>query len=135
MRENHTSGVFMMEMITVVFFFILCSGICIRTFAQAELFSRRAVELNQSVSFAQSVAEVWKAEGEAGLKRRFEAVCQTDSQIWEMQFYESQALDKKAGEPYCVAVDLSQALKAEITVSRRGRTIFSLSAAGHEKEQ
>lgn len=128
MNRNHTSGVFMMEMTAVVFFFLLCSGICIRTFAQAELLSRRAAELNQSVAFAQSVAEVWKAEGEAGLEKRFEAAKKEDSQIWEMEFYENR-------KPYCVTVNLSQAFKAQITVSRAGEDIFSLTASGHGKEQ
>lgn len=70
MNRKHPSGVFMMEMIAVVFFFIVCAAICIKTFVKADFMSRGAAELNQGVLIAQSVAEVWKGEGTAGLEKK-----------------------------------------------------------------
>ena len=70
MRRKQHSGIFMMEMIMVVFFFILCASICILVFVKADRMSRDAADLNQSVLIAQSVAEVWKLEGTEGLKQR-----------------------------------------------------------------
>lgn len=71
-RKQH-SGIFMMEMIMVVFFFILCSSVCILVFVKGDRMSRDAADLNQSVLIAQSVAEVWKLEGPEGLNQRFGA--------------------------------------------------------------
>lgn len=76
-RKQH-SGVFMMEMIMVVFFFILCASICILVFVRADRMSRQADDLNQGVLAAQSVAEVWKAEAFDGLKTRFQAQISDD---------------------------------------------------------
>ena len=75
-RKQH-SGIFMMEMIMVVFFFILCSSVCILVFVKGDRMSRDAADLNQSVLIAQSVAEVWKLEGPEGLKQRFGASVST----------------------------------------------------------
>lgn len=71
MNRKHNSGVFMMEMIAVVFFFILCASICILVFAKADRLSRKADSLNQGVFIAQSVAEVWKEQGKEGLTGHF----------------------------------------------------------------
>lgn len=75
-RKQH-SGIFMMEMIMVVFFFILCASVCILVFVKGDRMSRDAADLNQSVLIAQSVAEVWKLEGPEGLKQRFGASVST----------------------------------------------------------
>ena len=64
-RKQH-SGIFMMEMIIVVFFFILCSSVCILVFVKGDRMSRDAADLNQSVLIAQSVAEVRSEERRVG---------------------------------------------------------------------
>lgn len=73
MKKKQHSGVFMMEMIMVVFFFIICASICILVFVKGDRMSREAMDLNRSVLIAQSVAEVWKEEGGEGLESRFGA--------------------------------------------------------------
>ena len=55
MRRKQHSGIFMMEMIMVVFFFILCASICILVFVKADRMSRDAADLNQSVLDRKSV--------------------------------------------------------------------------------
>lgn len=69
-KRETPSGMFMMEMIMVVFFFILCASTCILVFVKANNMSRQAKDLNQSVLMAESIAEVWKAEGEEGLAEK-----------------------------------------------------------------
>lgn len=69
-KSESGSGVFLMEMMVVVFFFMLCASTCILAFAKADRMSRVASERNQAVSAAQSVAEIWKLEGTDGLEAR-----------------------------------------------------------------
>ena len=43
------SGIFLMEMIMVCGFFLLCAAVCVRAFVQADSLSRMAREKNQAV--------------------------------------------------------------------------------------
>ena len=74
MKSKRDSGtaLFLMEMIAVVCFFILCASICILVFVRANNLSRLAKDTNYASLAAESVAEVWKAEDEAGLKEHFQ---------------------------------------------------------------
>lgn len=74
-RKNSSgTGIFMMEMMMVVFCFILCASTCILVFVKSNQMSRHAQDTNQGVLAAESIAEVWKAEGGEGLTRRLEAI-------------------------------------------------------------
>lgn len=63
-RSGSGSGIFLMEMMVVVFFFMLCVSTCILAFAKSDRMSRLAWERDHAVSAAQSVAEVWKLSEE-----------------------------------------------------------------------
>lgn len=64
-RKNSSgSGMFLMEMIVVVGFFIFCASICILAYARSDHASGLAVDRNQAVSAAQSMVEVWKLSDE-----------------------------------------------------------------------
>ena len=69
MKNKRDSGtaLFLMEMIAVVCFFILCASVCILVFVRANNLSRLARDTNQASLAAESVAEIWKAEAEDGL--------------------------------------------------------------------
>ena len=54
------SGIFLMEMIMVCGFFLLCAAVCVRAFVQADSLSRMAREKNQAVLAAQNLGEMWK---------------------------------------------------------------------------
>ena len=69
-KGGSSSGLFLMEMIVVVFFFVVCASQCILAFATSEKMSRQGRDLNQAVTMAESIAEVWKAEGVDGLTKR-----------------------------------------------------------------
>ena len=73
MKNKRDSGtaLFLMEMIAVVCFFILCASVCILVFVRANNLSRLARDTNQASLAAESVAEIWKAEAEDGLAARF----------------------------------------------------------------
>lgn len=64
------SGLFLMEMIVVVFFFVICASQCILAFATSERMSRQGRDLNRAVTMAESIVEVWKAEDVDGLVNR-----------------------------------------------------------------
>lgn len=59
-RSGSGSGIFLMEMMVVVFFFMLCASTCILAFAKSDRMSRLAWERDHAVSAAQSEAELWK---------------------------------------------------------------------------
>ena len=63
-RSGSGSGIFLMEMMVVVFFFMLCASTCILAFAKSDRMSRLAWERDHAVSAAQSVAEIWKLSEE-----------------------------------------------------------------------
>lgn len=60
-KSGSGSGPFLMEMLVVVGFFIICASICVMVFAKADSMSRRARDMNQAALKAQSLAESMKA--------------------------------------------------------------------------
>ncbi|WP_349671420.1 hypothetical protein [Lacrimispora sp.] len=133
MNRKNRSNVMMMEMIVAVFFFLLCAAVCIQAFVKADLLSKRAADLNQSVLIAQSVAEIWKAEGEAGLIHRFNGVKQ-DSPVetYIMMFdKKGNAADQSQAVYYGEVKPVSE-LEAEVTVSKAGNTLYTLAVGRHE---
>ena len=67
-KSGSGSGLFLMEMIVVVFFFILCASTCILVFVRSNHMSQLAKNINQSVLQSESIAECWKSSTEeAGL--------------------------------------------------------------------
>lgn len=74
-RKNGSgSGMFMMEMILAVFFFLLCSGICVTAFVKADRMSHLAQDTNQAVVIAENMAEIWKAGGRELLEEKAGAI-------------------------------------------------------------
>lgn len=132
MNRKHHSGVFMMEMIAVVFFFILCAGICIQTFVRADSMSRRASDINQSVLIAQSVAEIFKAEGTEGLKERMRAEEKEPGRFY-MSFDRNGSPDHEDAEVFTAWFLVTRPGNGEITVSRNGDGLFKLSVKRSEK--
>ncbi len=141
MNKKQHSGVFMMEMIMVVFFFIICASICILVFVRADKMSRKADDLNQAVLAAQSVAEVWKAEGEAGLEKRFKAASGDDGSL-TMYFEKNGEVASAEAFVYQVTVtppaevsDSPVLRQADIGVTRGGEPVFTLSVSGHGEKK
>lgn len=132
MNRKHHSGVFMMEMIAVVFFFILCAGICIQTFVKADSMSKKAADLNQAVLIAQSVAEVWKKEGAEGLLERLEA--EDQGEVYAMAFDQSGDPGKEEAV-FFVQAQTAEPGRLEITVSRQKQELFTLSVRSYEKKE
>ncbi|MDE7353907.1 MAG: hypothetical protein K2O06_12815 [Acetatifactor sp.] len=70
-KRDSGTAMFLMEIIAVVCFFILCAGVCILAFVKANHLSRLAKDVNYASLAAESVAEVWKAQDMEGLERQF----------------------------------------------------------------
>lgn len=66
-KSGSHSGVFLMEMMVAIFFFILCASTCILAFVKSNNLSALASDRNRAVTVAESVAEIWKLEGMDGL--------------------------------------------------------------------
>lgn len=108
-KSGSGSGIFLMEMMVVVFFFILCASTCILAFAKSDRMSKLAMERNQAVLAAESVVEIWKADGTDGWKTRLGAT--EDGQAagsfqaaWDRQ-WESAAAD--AAAPYYAEIQVT----------------------------
>ena len=69
-KQKSGSGMFLMEMIVAVFFFVICASLCILAFSKSDHMSRTAKNLNQAVLAAESAAEVYNAAGADGLIRQ-----------------------------------------------------------------
>jgi len=78
-KSGSGTAMFMMEMIMVVFFFILCASTCILIFVKGNQMSSLANDTNRGVVGAESIAEVWKAEGAGGLEEHMAAVLVADT--------------------------------------------------------
>jgi hypothetical protein len=104
-RGNSGSGLFLMEMIVAVFFFMICVSICILGFAKSDHMSRNAKNLNQAILAAESTAEIWKAAGDEGLEK-------------QMQF----AVDPQAGSDVLTAQYLGFLIRVETTGEEGGIT-------------
>lgn len=132
MNRKNRSNVMMMEMIVAVFFFLLCAAVCIQAFVKADLLSKRAADLNQSVLIAQSTAEIWKAEGEAGLIHRFNGV-KKDSPVetYTMMFDKKGNAADQSQAVYYGEVKVISELEAEVTVSKAGNTLYTLAVSRH----
>lgn len=132
-RKQH-SGMFLMEMIIVILFFILCAAICIETFVKADSMSRKAVDLNRGVQVAQTVTEVWKSEGTEGLQKRLKAAPSGDGD--EEMWFDAHGEPCEAETAVFKAeaeTDLENMIK--VIVSHDGKEIYALEAAGHEAVQ
>lgn len=66
-KSGSGSGLFLMEMIVVVFFFILCASTCILVFVRSNHMSQLAKNINQSVLQSESIAECWKSSKEGAV--------------------------------------------------------------------
>lgn len=67
-RSGSGSGPFLMEMLAVVGFFIVCASICVSVFAGADRLSRKADDLNHAVLAAPEPdgrAEIRETRGRA----------------------------------------------------------------------
>ena len=58
------SGLFLIEIVIVIFFFAVSSAVCMRIFAAAKLTTDRARELDSASLAVQNAAEVYKACGD-----------------------------------------------------------------------
>lgn len=125
----------MMEMIAVVFFFILCAAICIKTFVKADFMSRGAADLNQGVLIAQSVAEVWKGDGTEGLEKRFQAQGpENGSDSYAMGFDRAGNPCEKEKAVFDVKAEITGTDQADVIVSRNGKKVYSLTVKRHETQ-
>lgn len=68
-RQRSGTGSFLMELMIVICFFLICASICMLAFAKADHLSRLAADRDRAVLAAESIAEVWKLEGSEGAGR------------------------------------------------------------------
>ena len=150
-KNGSGSGMFMLEMIMAVFFFLLCSGICVMAFVKADRMSHLAQDTNQAVMIAESMAETWKVGGKELLEEKTGAISSKseetekdeDSQSSVCTVYLDQKGDQAAAESDVFFMGiLSQKEKngletAEITVIRQRdqKQLFTMTIARYVTEQ
>lgn len=65
-RQRLSTGSFLLELMIVICFFMVCASICMLAFAKADHLSRLAADRDRAVLAAESIAEVWKLKGLEG---------------------------------------------------------------------
>lgn len=131
-RKSH-SGVFLMEMIGVVFFFLLCAGICTRIFVKADLMSREAADLNRAVLIAQSSGEVYKERGNEGLKETFslqEGDAKADSYL--MKFDRNGDAITSGQAVFVAEADFQEKDEMILAIKKGEKVLYSLTVKRHE---
>lgn len=63
-NRSSKAGLFLIELIILILFFAIASGICVQLFVNAHLTSIRSSQLNRAVLAAQSAAEAYKADAD-----------------------------------------------------------------------
>lgn len=150
-KNGSGSGMFMLEMIMAVFFFLLCSGICVMAFVKADRMSHLAQDTNQAVMIAESMAETWKVGGKELLEEKTGAISSKseetekdeDSQSSVCTVYLNQKGEHAVAESDVFFMGiLSQKEKngletAEITVIRQRdqKQLFTMTIARYVPEQ
>lgn len=125
MNKRSGSGIFLMEMMVVVFFFMLCASTCILAFVKSDRMSRLAWERDHAVSAAQSVMEIWKLSGEkqTGQQDRY----------WNADWQETDNSAEAVYEGHLAETSLEDGLQNLQIVIRetgaRGEELFTLEAA------
>ena len=66
--KRDRASLFLLELILSIFIFLCCAGVCISLFWTSHRLSQRSGELTGATYQAQSIAELWKKEGLAGLE-------------------------------------------------------------------
>jgi hypothetical protein len=131
-RKSH-SGVFLMEMIGVVFFFLLCAGICTRIFIKADLISREAADLNRAVLIAQSSGEVYKERGNEGLKEIFslqEGEAKADSYL--MKFDKNGESITSGQAVFTAEADFQEKDEMILAIKKGEKVLYNLTIKRHE---
>lgn len=80
------SGLFLIELILSIFFFIVAMAVCLQLFAKAHTLSQDTVSVNKSVLFSQNLAELFLGNGGDfhAVKAAYEtqdciSICNTDA--------------------------------------------------------
>ncbi|MEG0687732.1 MAG: hypothetical protein RR466_03485 [Hungatella sp.] len=134
MSKQKSSGWAMplMEMIVVVFFFILCAGICIQVYVKSDQISRLSEDTGHSIMMAQSIAETVKAHGEEGLQEILNAT--TDGTGLYRIDWDKAWKPLPPGElpVYWAEISVSEEdemLQADISVFGRSQMLYQLSVS------
>lgn len=130
-RKSH-SGVFLMEMIGVVFFFLLCAGICTRIFVKADLMSREAADLNRAVLIAQSSGEVYKERGNEGLKEIFFLQEDAKADSYLMKFDKNGAAITSGQAVFVAEADFQEKDEMILAIKKGEKVLYSLTVKRHE---
>ena len=131
-KRDSGTAMFLMEIIAVVCFFILCAGVCILAFVKANHLSRLAKDVNYASLAAESVAEVWKAQDMEGLERQFFMSMEGETGVicWDNQW--NPVEDEKTAD-FSAQIDLAgdgSVEEGRIRIRRLqdGTELFELSA-------
>lgn len=130
-RKSH-SGVFLMEMIGVVFFFLLCAGICTRIFIKADLISREAADLNRAVLIAQSSGEVYKERGMEGLKDIFSLQKEEKADSYLMKFDKNGESITSGQAVFTAEAELQEEDEIILAIKKGEKVLYNLTIKRHE---
>jgi hypothetical protein len=121
-----------MEMIGVVFFFLLCAGICTRIFTKADLISREAADLNRAVLIAQSSGEVYKERGMEGLKETFSLQKEEKADSYLMKFDKNGESITNGQAVFTAEAELQEEDEIVLAIKKGEKVLYNLTIKRHE---
>jgi cell division protein YceG involved in septum cleavage len=121
-----------MEMIGVVFFFLLCAGICTRIFIKADLISREAADLNRAVLIAQSSGEVYKERGMEGLKETFSLQKEEKAYSYLMKFDKNGESITSGEAVFTAEAELQEDDEIILAIKKGEKVLYNLTIKRHE---
>ncbi len=129
-QTSRKSSLFLMELIIVLFFFALCSAVCVNMFAKANIINRQSYELNKSIIAAQNAAQCFKAANSNTGKLADLLGGAADANAVKIGYDKNWQTTQTENAVYILNINIKKSNgnlnKADITVSKADKVIYSL---------
>jgi len=133
---DHTlkkSSLFLLELIIVLFFFSLCTAICVNIFAKAKTLSTQSYELNNSVLVVQNAAECFKATDADAREIALLLGGIQNNNVVSVTYNENWNTTKSSNYTYKLIININTTQKnmasADLNVIKNTATLYSLSVS------
>ena len=138
-QPSKKSSLFLMELIIVLFFFALCSAVCVNIFAKAKLLNEQSYELNKSIIAAQNAAQCFKAANSDIYKLADLLNGTTEDNAVKIGYDKNWQNTEITNAVYIININIeknkSNLDTADITVSKADKMIYSLEVNHLRKTQ
>lgn len=138
-QQSKKSSLFLMELIIVLFFFALCSAVCVNIFAKAKIINEQSYELNKSIIASENAAQCFKAANSDIGKLADLLNGTTQGNIIIIGYDKNWQNAELANAAYIMKINIENSTnnldKANISILKADKLIYSLEATHLRKTQ